>query len=151
MGFLKNMFDEAGSKAGRAIGNKLFPKSTDYVRLGNLNGNSSETSRKAVEAQSEAELRRIAAQLFADKMRMVLELRFDVNNMDDNLNALAQLAAIIDSLPSLGFNRSYEEDQLYDAAKSKMQAGLAICKAKDPHNSALAYFEEKYGETFGTF
>ena len=144
MGFLKNMFDEAGSKAGRAIGNKLFPKSTDYVRLGDLNGNSTEAARKVVEAQSEAELERIAAQLFADKMRMVLEMKFDMNDMDGNLNALAQLAAIMDSLPSR-FDRTDEEKQLYNAAKSKMKAGLALCNAKDPHNAALAYFQEKYG------
>ena len=144
MGFLKNMFDEAGSKAGRAIGNKLFPKSTDYVRLGDSNGNSTEAARKVVEAQSEAELERIAAQLFADKMRMVLEMKFDMNDMDGNLNALAQLAAIMDSLPSR-FDRTDEEKQLYNAAKSKMKAGLALCSAKDPHNAALVYFQEKYG------
>ena len=57
MSFLKNLFDEAGNKAGRAIGNALFYNSTDYVRLGDLNGNSSE----AIRAKSEAEQERIAA------------------------------------------------------------------------------------------
>lgn len=36
MGFFKNMFNEAGKKTGSAIGNRLFPKYTDYVRIGEL-------------------------------------------------------------------------------------------------------------------
>lgn len=144
MGFLKNMFDEAGSKAGRAIGNKLFPKSTDYVRIGDLNGNSARTAREIAEAQCEAELERIEAELLADKMREILSLQFDARDMDHNIIVFSQLAAIMDSLPSW-FNRSDEEKQVYKAAKSKMKAGLALCGAKDPHNAALAYFQEKYG------
>lgn len=144
MGFLKNLFDEAGSKAGRAIGNKLFPNSTDYVRLGDLNGNSARTAREMAEARSEAERERIEAELLADKMREVLSLQFDMNDMDHNFNVLAQLAAIMDSLPSW-FNRSDEEKRVYKTAKSKMKSGLRICKAKDPYNPALEYFQEKYG------
>ena len=144
MGFFRNMFDEAGSKAGRAIGNKLFPKSTDYVRIGDLDGNSTERAREMIEAQSDAEQERIAAQLSADTMRMVLNLQFDMRDMDHNLNVLTQLATIIDSLPSR-FNRTDEEKRIYKTAKAKMEAGLVICKSKDPHNQALAYFEEKYG------
>lgn len=143
MSFLKNMFNEAGSKAGRAIGNKLFPKSTDYVRLGDLNGNSAQTAREIAEAQSKAEQERIEAQLLADKIRLVLSVQFVANDMNHNLNVLSQLAAVMDSLPSW-FNRSDEEKRVYKTAKSKMQAGLNICRAKDPHNPSLEYFMEKY-------
>ena len=143
MGFLKNMFNEAGSKAGRAIGNKLFPNSTDYVRLGDLNGNTAQSAREIAEAQAEAERERIEAQLVADKMRMVLSLQFDMNDMDHNLNVLTQLAAVMDSLPSW-INRSDEEKQVFKTAKSKMKAGLRICRAKDPTNPAWGYFEEQY-------
>ena len=144
MGFFRNMFDEAGSKAGRAIGNKLFPRSTDYVRIGDLDGNSTERAKEMIEAQREAEQERIATQLSADTMRMVLNLQFDMRDMDHNLNVLTQLATIIDSLPSR-FNRTDEEKRIYKTTKAKMEAGLVICKSKDPHNPALAYFEEKYG------
>lgn len=137
------MFDEAGSKAGRAIGNKLFPKSTDYIRLGDLNGNTAESAREIAEAQSEAERERIAAQLLADKVRFVMELQFKASDMEHNLNVLAQLDAVVESLPRR-FDRSYEEQQLYKAAIAKIKSGLAICKSKEPHNSALAYFEDKY-------
>ena len=143
MGFLRNLFDEAGSKAGKALGNKLFPKSTDYVRLGDLDGNSAQRARKIAQAQSEAERERIEAELVADKMRMVLELQFDINDVNNNLNVMAQLDAIIESLPGW-LNRSEEEKRVYNAAKSKIKTGLVLCKAKDPKNTALAYFEEKY-------
>ncbi len=143
MGFLRNMLNEAGSKAGRAIGNKLFPKSTDYVRMGDLNGNSTERAIEVVEAQRDAEMLKIAAQLFADKMRLVMELEFVASDMDHNLNALAQLDTIMESLPGR-FERSYDDQQLYKAALAKMKAGIALCRAKDPSNTALAYFANKY-------
>ena len=143
MGFLKNLFDEAGSKAGRAIGNKLFPRSTDYVRLGDLDGNTTERAIEIAEAQSEAEQERIAAQLLADKVRFVMELEFKASDVDHNLNVLAQLETIMESLPRR-FDRTYEEQRLYKAALAKMKAGIALCRAKDPDNSALAYFADKY-------
>ena len=144
MGFFRNVFDEAGSKVGRAIGNLLFPNSTDYVRIGDLNGNSAEQARQIAEAQVEAEQERIEAQLLADKMRLVLSLQFDMNDMDHNLNVLTQLAAVMDSFPSW-FRRTEEERRVFNAAESKMKVGLNICRAKDPRNPTLAYFEEKYG------
>ena len=139
MGFLKSLLNTAGVKTGAAIGNKLFPKSTDFVRLGDLNGNSSEAFR----AQSEAEQERIAAQLLADKMRFVMDLDFKASDIDHNLNVLAQLETIMESLPRR-FDRSYEEQRLYKAALAKMKAGIALCRAKDLDNKALAYFADKY-------
>ena len=100
MGFFRNLFDEAGSKTGRAIGNALFPNTTDYIRLGDL-------------------------------------------DMDHNLNVLAQLETILESLPRR-FDRSHEEQQLYKAALAKMKAGIALCRSKDPENEALTYFADKY-------
>ena len=143
MGFLKNMFNEAGSKAGRAIGNKLFPKSTDYVRIGELNGNTAEQARKIAMAQNEAEQERMAAQLVADMLREVLNIRFDANNMNHNIEALAQLDAIIEGFPNR-FNRTDDDDRIYKAAKAKIKTGIALCRSIDPNNKALAYFAEKY-------
>lgn len=143
MSFLKNLFDEAGSKAGRAIGNKLFPKSTDYVRIGELNGNTAEQARKIAMAQNEAEQERMAAQLVADMLREVLNIRFDANNKNHNIEALAQLDAIIEGLPNR-FNRTDDDDRIYKAAKAKIKTGIALCRSIDPNNKALAYFAEKY-------
>ena len=122
----------------------MFPNSTDYVRLGDLNGNSAQSAREIAEAQSEAECERIAAQLLADKTRLVMELQFKVSDIDHNLNVLAQLDTVVESLPRR-FDRSYEEQQLYKAAVAKIKSGLAICKSSSVRNSALSYFQEKYG------
>ena len=143
MGFLKSLLNAAGVKTGAAIGNKLFPKSTDYIRIGDLNGNSAQSAREIVEAQSEAERERIAAQLLADKTRLVMELQFKVSDIDHNLNVLAQLESIMESLPRR-FDRSYDEQRLYKAALAKMKAGIVLCRSKDPDNEALAYFADKY-------
>ena len=89
------------------------------------------------------ECERIAAQLLADKMRFVMELYFKASDMDHNLNVLAQLETILESLPRR-FDRSYEEQQLYKATLAKMKAGIALCRSKDPDNEALAYFVDKY-------
>ena len=139
MGFLRNLLNAAGLKTGAAIGNKLFPKSTDYVRLGDLGGNTKE----AIREQRAADRQRIAAELLADKMRLVMDLEFKPSDMDHNLNVLTQLDSVIESLPSR-LQRSYDERQLYKAALAKMKAGLVLCRSKDPSNAALAYFAEKY-------
>ena len=73
-----------------------------------------------------------------------MELQFKVSDIDHNLNVLAQLDTVVESLPRR-FDRSYEEQQLYKAAVAKIKSGLAICKSSGARNSALAYFEEKYG------
>lgn len=72
-----------------------------------------------------------------------MELDFKASDIDYNLNVLAQLETILESLPRR-FDRSYEEQRLYKAALAKMKAGIALCRAKDPDNSALAYFADKY-------
>jgi hypothetical protein len=94
-------------------------------------------------AQNEAEQERMAAQLVADMLREVLNIRFDANNMNHNIEALAQLDAIIEGLPNR-FNRTDDDDRIYKAAKAKIKTGIALCRSIDPNNKALAYFAEKY-------
>ena len=72
-----------------------------------------------------------------------MELEFKASDVDHNLNVLAQLETVMESLPRR-FDRTYEEQRLYKAALAKMKADIALCRAKDPHNSALAYFADKY-------
>ena len=121
----------------------MFPNTTDYIRLGGLKGNTVNNAREIAEAQSEAECEKIAAKLLADKMRFVMDFEFKASDMDHNLNVLAQLESIMESLPRR-FDRSYEEQQVYKAILAKMKAGIALCGAKDPGNKALAYFADKY-------
>lgn len=144
MGFLKNMFDEAGKKAGRAIGNSLWGNKTDYVRLGDLNGNTAEQARLNAIIQSNADEERIENELVADQIRHVMELNYSSTNIDHNINVLAELDSILESLPSLSWNRSDAEKKLYKAAKAKLMMGIEICLSKEPDNPIVRRIAEKY-------
>ncbi len=144
MGFLKNMLDEAGKKAGRAIGNSLWGNKTDYIRLGDLDGNSVENARETARIQAIADEERIENELVADQMRHVMELNFSSTNIDHNINVLAELDSILESLPSLSWNRSDAEKKLHKAAKAKLMTGIEICLSKDPGNRIVRRIAEKY-------
>lgn len=144
MGFLKNMLDEAGKKAGRAIGNSLWGNKTDYIRLGDLDGNSVENARETARIQAIADEERIENELVADQMRHVMELNFSSTNIDHNINVLAELDSILESLPSLSWNRSDAEKKLHKAAKAKLMMGIEICLSKDPGNRIVRRIAEKY-------
>ena len=117
MGFFKSLFDEAGKKTGSAIGNKLFPNSTDYIRLGELGGDPEE---------------RLAAEQNA----------YIERDLDHNINVLTQISAILDSIPAWVY-RSDLEQKIYKMAKSKMESGVAICKRIDPNSEIVKHFESK--------
>jgi len=139
MGFFKNLFDEAGKKTGSAIGNKLFPKSTDYIRLGNLGDDSEER----MELEREAQQERLEMEQQTRLMQSLLQLHFDTKDIGHNITVLTQISAIIDSLPGR-FYRSEIEQKIYKMAKSMMNTGIAISKDIDPNNRMIAHFENKY-------
>ena len=97
MGFFKSLLDEAGKKTGSAIGNKLFPKSTDYVRIGDL-GHSQE---ERVAAEREAQTERLEMEQQTVLMQELLRLHFDSTDLEHNIAVLTQISSIIDSLPVL--------------------------------------------------
>ena len=141
MGFIRNMLDEAGKKTGSAIGNRLFPRFTDYIRLGDEPGTSEKDrrreERRAVREQMEMEQQ-------TNQMNSLLNITFLPNDIDHNIASLAHVAAILDSLPSSYFARSLDEDKIYKLAKSKMEIGLMMCKSIDPYHPMVSYFEQKY-------
>lgn len=139
MGFFKNMLDEARRKTGSAIGNRLFKKSTDYIRVGELDGSSSRQSRtgQMILMRRQAKMDRQT-----ELMNEVLRMDFDARDIRQNLAVLAQLASVLDSLPNR-FNRSDFEQQIFKMAKSKMESGIVICKSIDRRNTAIMHFENK--------
>lgn len=139
MGFFKNMFDEAGKKTGSAIGNKLFPKSTDYIRLGKLSDNSEER----IESEREAQQERLEMEQQTQLMQSLLQLHFDTKDLGHNVTVLTKVSAIIDSLPARVY-RSDIEQKIYKMAKSMMNTGIAISKSIDPNNQMITHFEGKY-------
>ena len=104
MGFFKNMFDEAGRKTGSAIGNKLFPKSTDYIRLGKLGDDGSE---ERMEAEREAQQERLEMEQQTMVMDSLLKLKFDTKDIEHNISVLTQISAIIDSLADRGKSKVF--------------------------------------------
>ncbi|MBQ3438993.1 MAG: hypothetical protein IJG35_03330 [Bacteroidales bacterium] len=133
------MLQEAGKKTGSAIGNRLFKKSTDYIRVGELDGSSSRQSRtdQMILMRRQAKMDRQT-----ELMNEVLRMDFDARDIRQNLAVLAQLASVLDSLPNR-FNRSDFEQQIFKMAKSKMESGIVICKSIDRRNTAIMHFENK--------
>lgn len=140
MGFFKNMFDEAGRKTGSAIGNKLFPKSTDYIRLGKLGDDDAEERK---EAELEAQQERLEMEQQTMVMESLLKLKFNTKDIEHNIMVLTQISAIIDSLPAHIY-RSDLEQKIYKMAKSMMQSGITLSKTMDPKNPMITYFENKF-------
>ena len=139
MGFFKSLFEEAGKKTGSAIGNKLFRKSTDYIRIGDL-GHSQE---ERLASDREAQLERMEMEQQTVLMRELLRLHFDSTDLEHNIAVLTQISSIIDSLP-VRLYRTDMEQKVYKMAKSKMESGIAICKRLDPGNTVVSFFENKY-------
>lgn len=148
MGFFKKMFEEAGTKAGSAIGNKLWGNSTDYVRIGERPMSKSEKELQEIsmlfqQAEMVDRLQAKADQTASDQMQWIMDLHFSPTDVDYNLTVLSDLCTFLDSLPTSKFARSANDDKLYRAAKSKFESGIILCKAKEPNNPGLQYFEGK--------
>lgn len=140
MGFFKNLFDEAGKKTGSAIGNRLFPKYTDYIRIGELGVKPGERIAAEVELAQE----RMDRDQNNNLMQSLLSLHFDVRDLNHNIGVLTQISAILDSLPSLYVRRTDPEQQVYKMAKSMMTSGITICDGIEPDNPIIAHFKQKY-------
>ncbi len=138
MGFFKSLFDEAGKKTGSAIGNKLFPNSTDYIRLGELGGDPEER----LAAEQNAYMERLEMKQQTELMSELMKLHFDTTDLDHNINVLTQISAILDSIPAWVY-RSDLEQKIYKMAKSKMESGVAICKRIDSNSDIVKHFENK--------
>ena len=132
------MLNEAGKKTGQAIGNKLFPGSTDYLRIGSLGD---ENGR--LEADLEVQQERMEMEHQSALQQAMIRLHFDSRDIEHNVSVLTQIAAIIDSLPNR-FQRSEMEQKTYKMAKSMIQSGIVLCKRIDASHPMVAYFDSKY-------
>ena len=141
MSFFRNLLDEAGRKTGSAIGNRLFPKYTDYIRLGSTPGTDDEDR---LEEERESAKERLDMQQQANIQQSLLRFQFDAYDLDHNIAVLTHIAAIIDSLPSWPGWRSEYEDRTLKMAKSLMRSGIEISKRIDSSNPIIAQFDSKY-------
>ena len=158
MGFLSNVADEAGKKTGKAIGNKLFGRYADDVRIGYGeidDGNASAKAEVKI-AKIEAKERKKELKLkekfkVKDNLRQqiaeIQSITFDTQSVKANINVLMQLSSIIESTDEDDIDSSWDEDEntlqkkLLDSAESKLKMGINLCKAIDPTDPTIAMFE----------
>lgn len=164
MGFLSNMADEAGKKTGKAIGNKLFGRYADDVRIGygEIGDNGAASAKAEVKkTKIEAKERRKDLKLqekfnvknnLRQQINEIQSIAFDTQNVKANINALMQLSSIIESINEDELGSSWDEEEntlqqkLLDSAQSKLMMGINLCKAIDPTDSTIAMFENMINE-----
>ena len=153
------MADEAGKKTGKAIGNKLFGRYADDVRIGygEIGDNGANSAKAEVKkSKIEAKERRKDLKL-QEKFNVKNNLRqqiaeiqsfaFDTQSVKANINALMQLSSIIESIDEDELGSSWDEDEntlqkkLLDSAQSKLNLGINLCKSIDPTDPSIAIFE----------
>ena len=158
MGFLENMANEAGKKTGKAIGNKLFGKYADDIRIGvsstdDDGGNSARTEVKKVKAEGKERRKELKLQEkfntknnIRQQINEIQSLTFDTESVKGNINVMMQLASIIESTDTV-LDSSWDEDQndlqeqLQESALSKFNMGIELCKAIDPTDPSIVMFE----------
>ena len=159
MGFLSNLADEAGKKTGKAIGNKLFGRYADDLRIGvgDLDDGASSAKAEAKKVKAEGKEKRkelkLQEQLNTKKdlrkqINEVQSMVFDTQNVKANINVMMKLASIIDSAGEDYANDIWDESecnlqkQLLDTAQSKFNMGINLCKAIDPTDPSIIIFED---------
>lgn len=159
MGFLKNAADEFGKKTGKALGNKLYGRHADDIRIGmgGLDGGGEKkTTRHDVEiAEIESETRELeldqktreielAAELeeksqFRDISNEIAAITFSTTNIEENF---AKLDAIL-PYAKMESRKDKAKEQLVDIAQTKFQTGLALCRRINPDHPMLEIYEEQ--------
>lgn len=158
MGFLSNMADEAGKKTGKAIGNKLFGRYADDIRVGygEIGDSGAVAKAEAKKVKTEAKERRKELKLkeqfnvkknLRQQIAEIQSIAFDTQSVKANINALMQLSSIIESTDEDDINSSWDDDEntlqkkLLDSAQSKLNLGINLCKSIDPTDPSIAIFE----------
>lgn len=153
MGFIDNLGNEFGKKTGKALGNKLYGKHADDVRLGsrseinaNINSSSSVSTVKQREEELEyleekERLRQETLKLEQDNkvLNDIINVEFNPQDKEGIIKDLTMLSANVDVLLK-------ESNKNKVAAKSKFEAGLAMLNSIDPQNPMISYFVSKQSE-----
>ena len=157
MGFLSNLADEAGKKTGKAIGNKLFGRYADDLRIGvgDLDDGASSAKAEAKKVKAEGKEKRKELKLqeqlntkksLQNKIDEIQSMVFDTQSVKANINAMMQLSSIIESFDDDDID-IWDEDkntlreQLFKSAQSKFNMGINLCKAIDPTDPSIIIFE----------
>lgn len=162
MGFFENMFDEAGTKAGKAIGNKLFGKlGADETINVNTNvdhtsgpnrSNGGLTGLATTMLENSKTSDELQLKQYEDKEAIKKELRdteFDNINAQNNYAILLKLIPIIESEIKhcyLHEGEVVDEEGLYELARSKYSTWLTMLEIQDATNPKIVLFRNKEKE-----
>lgn len=148
MGFLNNLADEFGAKTGKALGNKLYGKHADDLRVGvsESNQSSSGASKRDLELaeiESRNRLKEMKAEETQELKKEIKMITFSTTDITENFNKLDTLLPYIEMNPD-----DFEEDMalVVKAAQSKFKTGMAMCKSIDPNNPVIQYLESEQEE-----
>lgn len=152
MGFFDNLGNEFGKKTGKAIGNKLYGKHADDIRVAsrsdinaNINSQRSVSSTKQnedaldYEAIEKAKRKTLRLEQDTKVLNDIINVEFNPLDKDDIIKNLTMLSANVDTMLK-------ESNKNKAAAKSKFEAGLAMLSSIDPQNPMISYFVGKRSE-----
>lgn len=141
MGFFKNMKDEAGKKAGKAIGNAVFGSlgADQTVNVNARGGGSTSDADYEKRALERMRIEQANKEQRDIQLQDIVTVTFDADNPNSIIQVLTVIAAQIDAwIKNPGkFKRHLE------AATSKFDMGIAILRSSDPSNAMLTYFMDK--------
>lgn len=145
MGFLDNLGNEFGRKTGKALGNKLYGRHADDLRIGSSAQTSYERSSSSsigqdftdYEAIERAKRKTMEYEQNAQFLEDIIRIEFDSSNKESIIKELTTLASYIDLWLKGGAKKNL------NVAKSKFDSGLAILTAIDPKNPMITFFTNK--------
>lgn len=150
MGFLDNLGNEFGRKTGKALGNKLYGRHADDIRIGSSsnaqtsyepsNGSSIGQALTDYEAIERAKRKTMEYEQNAQFLEEIIRIEFDSSDKESIIKELTALASYVDLWLKGGAKKNL------NVAKSKFDSGLAILTAIDPKNPMITYFTNKKSE-----
>lgn len=150
MGFMDNVGNEFGKKTGKAIGNKLYGKHADDIRMGSridvsYNNSSAQQQQQSqedttnYEAIEKAKRKTLEYENNMQLLNNVISVEFNSNDKNAMIKELTTLSSYID----LWIKESTNGNKNLNAAQSKFDAGLAIFCSVDAENPMINYFTNK--------
>lgn len=153
MGFFDNLGNEFGKKTGKAIGNKLYGKHADDIRVAsrsdiNANINSQGNEMSVKQREEDLEYLKEKERLKQETLKLeqntkvlndIINIEFNPQDKDAIIKDLTMLSANVDTMLK-------ESNKNKAAAKSKFEAGLAMLSSIDPQNPMISYFVGKKSE-----
>ena len=145
MGFFDNLGNEFGKKTGKVIGNKLYGKHADDIRLGariehgysNSNGGENvQRDTTNYEAMEKAKRKTLKQEQESKFLESIINVEFDANDKDAIVKTLTSLSSYVDMWIK-------DSSKNANVARSKFDTGLAMLSAVDASNPMITYFTNK--------